>query len=108
RSSGREQGEGDDDPIKTRGMRFSARRLVPAAALLVIVVSALWAAPGTPGKAALSPTRPSAASGPSIVLILTDDQRFDTLWAMPTVQREIVRDGVEFRNAYVVNPLCCP
>src|SRR5439155_4770888 len=89
-------------------MRFSARRLVPAAALLVIVVSALWAAPGTPGKAALSPTRPSAASGPSIVLILTDDQRFDTLWAMPTVQREIVRDGVEFRNAYVVNPLCCP
>lgn len=39
---------------------------------------------------------------------MTDDQRWDTLWAMPTVQRELVRRGVTFSNAFVVNPLCCP
>jgi len=42
------------------------------------------------------------------VLILTDDQRYDTLWSMPTVQSELVAKGIEVTNAYVSNPLCCP
>jgi arylsulfatase A-like enzyme len=42
------------------------------------------------------------------VVILTDDQRWDTLWAMPTVQSELVGHGVTFSNAFVVNPTCCP
>lgn len=45
---------------------------------------------------------------PNIVLILTDDQRWDSLWAMPTVQSELVAKGVRFDDAFVVNPLCCP
>ncbi len=45
---------------------------------------------------------------PDIVLILTDDQRFDTLWAMPTVRSELVAKGVSFSNGYVSNPVCCP
>jgi N-acetylglucosamine-6-sulfatase len=45
---------------------------------------------------------------PDIVLILTDDQRFDTLWAMPTVRSELVAKGIEFTNGYVSNPVCCP
>ncbi|HEV3475580.1 MAG TPA: sulfatase, partial [Actinomycetota bacterium] len=45
---------------------------------------------------------------PTIVLIVTDDQRFDSLWAMPHVQRHLVSRGVTFANAFVVNPLCCP
>lgn len=45
---------------------------------------------------------------PSIVLILTDDQRWDTLWAMPTVQDELVKPGINFSNGFVVNSLCCP
>lgn len=44
----------------------------------------------------------------NFVLIFTDDQRFDTLWAMPTVQEELVKKGVKFNNAYVSTPLCCP
>ena len=43
-----------------------------------------------------------------IVLILTDDQRWDTLWAMPTVRSELVANGIEFSNGYVSNPVCCP
>ncbi|MGQ0668307.1 MAG: sulfatase family protein [Actinomycetota bacterium] len=45
---------------------------------------------------------------PSIVLIVTDDQRHDTLWAMPEVRQRLIRSGIRFRNAFVVNPLCCP
>ncbi len=45
---------------------------------------------------------------PSIVFIVTDDQRWDTLAAMPAVRRELVEHGVTFTNAFAVNPLCCP
>jgi N-acetylglucosamine-6-sulfatase len=45
---------------------------------------------------------------PTIVLIVTDDQRWDTLWAMPTVRRELMAHGVTFRNGFVTTPLCCP
>jgi N-acetylglucosamine-6-sulfatase len=47
-------------------------------------------------------------SQPNIVLILTDDQRWDTLWAMPTVKAELVAHGMTFANAMVANALCCP
>ncbi|MDQ3866658.1 MAG: sulfatase-like hydrolase/transferase, partial [Actinomycetota bacterium] len=53
-------------------------------------------------------TAPAAAARPNLVLILTDDQRWDTLAAMPTVERELVARGVTFMNAFAVNPLCCP
>jgi N-acetylglucosamine-6-sulfatase len=45
---------------------------------------------------------------PSIVLVLTDDQRWDTTWAMPFVRRTLARRGVTFKNSFVVNPHCCP
>ena len=48
------------------------------------------------------------AQRPNIVLILTDDQRWDTVSAMPTVQTELVGKGVNFSNGFVVNSLCCP
>lgn len=54
--------------------------------------------------------RPHAGdtSRPDIVLIVTDDQRWDTLWAMPSVQSLLVNEGVTFSNAFAVNPSCCP
>ncbi len=45
---------------------------------------------------------------PNIVLILTDDQRWDTLWSMPNVQKLLVDHGVTFANAFVTNSFCCP
>ncbi len=45
---------------------------------------------------------------PNIVLILTDDQRYDQLDHMPVVQSELLGKGVDFSNGFVVNPLCCP
>jgi N-acetylglucosamine-6-sulfatase len=45
---------------------------------------------------------------PNVVVILTDDQRYDTLWAMPQVQSLLVDHGVTFSNAFVSNSFCCP
>ncbi|MBA2536035.1 MAG: sulfatase-like hydrolase/transferase [Actinobacteria bacterium] len=86
------------------GQRRRPKRL-DAAIAVVIAFAALWITPGDPAAApAYGDPRPQ----PNVILIVTDDQRWDTLWAMPTVQRELVRRGVTFSNAFVVNPLCCP
>jgi arylsulfatase A-like enzyme len=45
---------------------------------------------------------------PNIVLILTDDQRWDTLRFMPHVRQDLMTNGTTFRNAFVSNSLCCP
>jgi arylsulfatase A-like enzyme len=47
-------------------------------------------------------------SQPNIVVILSDDERADNLWAMPNVGSDLVQHGVTFSNAFVVNSLCCP
>ncbi|MEK6256350.1 MAG: sulfatase-like hydrolase/transferase, partial [Chloroflexota bacterium] len=51
---------------------------------------------------AYDPTRPN------IIIILTDDQPQDTIAFMPILQKELVNKGVNFSNAYVTTPLCCP
>jgi N-acetylglucosamine-6-sulfatase len=45
---------------------------------------------------------------PNIVVILTDDQRWDSLPLMPTVQSELVNHGATFANMFVEDPICCP
>lgn len=56
---------------------------------------------------------------PNIVLILSDDQRWDTVDAthespgrpgpaMPIVTSELVNSGVTFTNGHVTTALCCP
>ena len=54
------------------------------------------------------PAHAQTAGRPDIVLIITDDQRFDTLKVMPKVRRELVQRGMTFRRAIVTDPLCCP
>lgn len=45
---------------------------------------------------------------PDVVIILTDDQRTDTLLSMPAVRQLLVDRGTRFTNAHVPNSLCCP
>ena len=94
-----------------RRWRFGGAGALLAAVGVLIYVVASGPLPGRHAHAQALPS-PSAApyrtTGPSIVLILTDDQRWDTLWAMPTVQRDLIAHGVRFANAFLVNPLCCP
>ena len=69
---------------------------------LALVAACAGAGLAIPAASARSSERPN------IVVVLTDDQRWDTLWAMPTVEQELVAHGVMFRNSFVVNSLCCP
>ena len=83
----------------TRALPHPGKALRPAA---IVLVAALAMVPNaTVGRAHI-------ALRPNIVVILTDDQRGDTLWAMPIVQSTLVDRGMTFTQSFVVNPLCCP
>ncbi|HEX5627741.1 MAG TPA: sulfatase-like hydrolase/transferase, partial [Actinomycetota bacterium] len=75
-------------------------------ALLVLVP----ADPAARASTAIAPVSAGSerAAPPDIVLIVTDDQRWDTLWAMPILSERLAGAGVTFPDAFVVNPLCCP
>jgi len=73
------------------------RALAGPGALFLGLVTPLQAA------AAREPVRPL-----NVIVIKTDDQRWDTLWAMPIVEQELGGRGVTFSNAFVSTPLCCP
>jgi arylsulfatase A-like enzyme len=75
------------------------------ACFAVAVVAASPAAAAWNSTARVSMAAPGA---PNILLIVTDDQRWDTLWSMPTVQRELVGKGVTFDQMFTTNSLCCP
>src|SRR6187551_1658054 len=80
-----------------------AIRFVLASALVLAVHGPLGAHSAS-GASTSTVTTPK----PNIVLILTDDQRWDTLWAMPNLQSELVAHGASFADNFVVNSTCCP
>lgn len=45
---------------------------------------------------------------PNFLIIITDDQRFDTMPYMPNTQKLIFDQGVTFSHGYVTTPFCCP
>lgn len=47
-------------------------------------------------------------NGPNVVVIMTDDQRFDDMATLPRVTRLIGDAGVTFTRAYASYPVCCP
>jgi len=45
---------------------------------------------------------------PNFLVIISDDQRYDTMEYMPKTQELIFDQGVTFSHAYITTPLCCP
>jgi arylsulfatase A-like enzyme len=72
------------------------------AAAAVATATLLCIAPGLGAGAAAARTRPN------IVVILTDDQPAQTMWAMPRTQRLLTAHGVKFTSLYDSVALCCP
>jgi arylsulfatase A-like enzyme len=93
--------DGDPERVAVRGRGRRSRASALVAALLVL--SAIPAS-----IAQLRPTTSSTPARPNVILVISDDQRWDTLWAVPQAQRRIGERGVTFTDAYVVNPACCP
>jgi cysteine-rich repeat protein len=60
----------------------------------------------------LPPACPGTGDGcerqPNFILILTDDQRWDTLAYMPAVMDRLAGEGVTFSQAFAPTPLCDP
>lgn len=48
------------------------------------------------------------APRPNFLIIITDDQRYDTMEYMPNTLAGIFEQGVTFSKAYVTTPFCCP
>ena len=93
---------------RRRNLRSVDRKLATRACSVIGLVAAV-AFPGLLSSSASQTLAHRAPAGaPSILLIVTDDQRWDTLWAMPHVRRLISDQGTTFDNAFVVNSLCCP
>ncbi|MGH2808692.1 MAG: sulfatase family protein [Actinomycetota bacterium] len=53
-------------------------------------------------------TTPAEPEPPNILLILTDDQRIETLRFMPNTRRFFVEAGTNFTSAFATTPQCCP
>ena len=65
--------------------------------ILVLLLAAL----------ALLGTSSAARAQMNVLVVMTDDQRFDTIAAMPNLSR-LADQGVRFTNAYMPSPLCGP
>jgi N-acetylglucosamine-6-sulfatase len=90
-------------------------RVVLAVALglaLVTAVAVRWAGHVPSSSARPRPVQHSSSPPlprrPNIVLIVTDDQRWDTIRSMPSVERLLGSGGITFTNAFVTTSLCCP
>jgi arylsulfatase A-like enzyme len=55
-------------------------------------------------------TRPlgNEPSRPNVLIVMTDDQRLDSMEAMPAVLRWFGEGGRTYPNAFATTPLCCP
>jgi arylsulfatase A-like enzyme len=75
------------------------RHLVSAA--LIALALALVASPASAGTA-------KQKQRPNVVVVMTDDQDFRSMHAMPKTRRLIARRGTTFATSLVSFPLCCP
>jgi arylsulfatase A-like enzyme len=73
-------------------------RSVRAVALAVAFTFGLISCSGGPG----------AARRPNVVLIVSDDQRYDSIEFMPLTKARIFDEGVTFTSGYVSTGWCCP
>ncbi|MGH2636448.1 MAG: sulfatase family protein [Actinomycetota bacterium] len=94
--SSSDPGRGGDPTSRSR------RRWARVSALVVLLLL------GVPAIRASTGQRAPDEEPPNFVVFIADDQRWDSLWAMPEVQRRIADPGITFTDAYVVNPACCP
>jgi arylsulfatase A-like enzyme len=79
-------------------------------ALAAILVATLTLGPALLTDSAGVRAQEVPAPRSNLVLIVTDDQRWDSISEeyTPNIWSRLVEPGVSFRNAFVPNPLCCP
>jgi N-acetylglucosamine-6-sulfatase len=99
---------------RSRFCRAGIVGVLRISAILSACLALLAAGCTRPGSDVTTPTatataiHPPTPTPPNVVVIVTDDQRWDSLGFMPTVSHELQGRGMTFKNAFVVNSLCCP
>lgn len=95
-------------PLKPPGKIIGRRHLVLAA--VVVVAVALLVGLLLPANIGLraDPVVTRHGARPNIVLIVSDDQRVESLAGMPQVQQLLVDKGTRFERGMVPTALCCP
>src|SRR5436309_15682894 len=90
----------------TRGNLVAVSLLVGL--LVVVLIGFLVLRPS--GGAGTSPRAsggtPPPGGSPNVILIVTDDQRWDSLFAMPNVRRLLMEKGVTRTNDFVTPSYC--
>jgi N-acetylglucosamine-6-sulfatase len=100
-------------------MRPLRRTRLTAVAALAAVTTAVLASCGTEdervvrGPDPLEASRSAEKSGkpsdpPNVVVIMTDDQREESVRGMATVKRQLKQKGTTFTKFLATYPLCCP
>jgi arylsulfatase A-like enzyme len=74
--------------------------------LAVLIVLALWALMLAPASG--PPASAQQGGRPNVLIILTDDQRIESMGPMRRTRALFKRGGTEFVNSYATTPLCCP
>jgi Arylsulfatase A and related enzymes len=64
----------------------------------------------SPGAAARTNRAEVDPPKPNVVIIMSDDQRWDTATTqfMPNLNADLIPNGITYTNSFVPNPLCCP
>jgi arylsulfatase A-like enzyme len=78
------------------------RRAITLAAAVVAVGNVPASGPAARAQSAPDPRRPN------VLLIITDDQRIESMGPMRKTRAWFKRGGTEYVNAFATTPLCCP
>jgi arylsulfatase A-like enzyme len=73
------------------------------------VALALLGSVAVPARSPSARAQAAPASGrPNVLLIITDDQRVESMGPMRKTRRWFRQGGTEYVNAFATTPLCCP
>lgn len=92
---------------------MNVRRIIASAtaALTTSVLGATLLATtvvSAPPEVTDTATAVAAGSSPNVLVVVTDDMRWDELRWMPNVRRFVQDRGLNWRNSFAPTPLCCP
>jgi N-acetylglucosamine-6-sulfatase len=93
-----------------KGQRSSAKKKVSRLQIIFYIVLA-FAIPLSlylVSKQTDNRTRAAGPDAPNIIVIMTDDQRYDEMETLPTITGRVASRGATFTNGFITNPLCCP
>lgn len=96
---------GTNRQVRSRSGRRCRRTPVGWAVVLPLV---LLAAAVVVVPRLVEPAAAVAATKPNVVLVLTDDMRYDDLRYLPNIRKLLVEKGRSYTQAIAPHPLCCP